>query len=67
MIRVLKKLWRNKIFYAFLCVCLIYTPFTLYKSSDKNDQAIITAIALDKIDDGGVELSMLVFSGTGGG
>lgn len=67
MIRALKKLWRNKIFYAFLCVCLIYTPFTLYKTSDKNDQAIITAIALDKIDDGGVELSMLVFSSTGGG
>lgn len=51
MLQILKKVYRNKIFYSFLFLIILMFPATIYRQSDNNTKLVITTIGVDKKDD----------------
>lgn len=52
MLDVLKKMFRNKIFYCFLILIVIMFPQTIYMQSDNNTKLVVTTLGIDKEEDG---------------
>lgn len=52
MLDVLKKMFRNKIFYCFLILIVIMFPQTIYMQSDNNTKLVVTTIGIDKDEEG---------------
>lgn len=65
MIKLLKKMSKNKIFYVFVFLVIILFPGTLYKTAQSESRAILTAVAIDKIDDE-LEITSTVLTPGGG-
>lgn len=51
MLRLLKTLSRNKLFYVFAFLIVLMFPSTLYLQSDKDKTVVITTVGIDKEDD----------------
>jgi len=65
MIKLLKKMSKNKIFYVFVFLVIILFPGTLYKTAQSESRAILTAVAIDKIDNE-LEITSTVLTPGGG-
>lgn len=65
MIKLLKKMSKNKIFYVFVFLIVILFPGTLYKTAQSESRAILTAVAIDKIEDE-LEITSTVLTAGGG-
>ena len=62
---ILRKLSKNKVFYVFLFLIIILFPGTLYKTAQSESRAILTAVAIDKIDNE-LEITSTVLTSGGG-
>lgn len=63
--QILTKLLKNKVFYVFLFLTIILFPGTLYKNAQSESRAILTAVAIDKINEE-LEITSTVLTSGGG-
>ena len=65
MIKLIKKMSKNKIFFVFIFLIVILFPGTLYKTAQSESRAILTAVAIDKSEDE-LEVTATVLTAGGG-
>ncbi len=57
--RKLKKIFKRKIFYAFLLLLIIFFPVAIYLDAEVERKAVVTAMGIDKTENG-IEVSALI-------
>lgn len=59
--RSFKTLLKSPMLIVFIFILIFFTPVAIFSPGENKDRAIVTAVGIDKVENGAVEVSLLTF------